>query len=211
MASKLRSPMLLKNVARNNQMEAIVMKLPLQIAFHNMDRSKAIEEVVRNKASALDRFAGDIMSCHVVVDRPHSHHRDGRQYQVRIDIKVTGEEIAITREPSEHTEYSDINIAIRDAFDSAKRKLEDYERCKRGQVKHHETLPHAQVSSLHPEEGYGFIATPDGREIYFHRHSVLDGSFDDLRLGAEVTFVEEPGRKGPQASTVKPVGKHHHL
>jgi hypothetical protein len=71
-------------------MEVRVMKLPLQIVFHNMDRSEAIEEAVRSKASGLDRFAGDIMSCGFVIDRPHGHHRDRRQYQVRIDIKVPG-------------------------------------------------------------------------------------------------------------------------
>jgi cold shock CspA family protein len=67
------------------------------------------------------------------------------------------------------------------------------------------------VSKLFPDEGYGFIGTPDGREVYFHRDSVLHGGFDHLRIGTEVAFVEEEGKKGPQASTVKPVGRHHHL
>lgn len=185
------------------------MKLPLQIVFHNLDRSEAIEEAVRSKASGLDRFAGDIMSCRVVIDRPHGHHRDGRQYQVRIDIKVPGEEIAVTREPAEHIEYTEINTAIRDAFDSAKRQLEDYERRKRGTIKQHDVAPHARVSKLFPGEGYGFLEAADGHEVYFHRNSVLDGDFEHLVIGAEVTFVEEPGRKGLQASTVKLVGRHH--
>lgn len=64
---------------------------------------------------------------------------------------------------------------------------------------------------LNPQEGYGFLETPDGREIYFHRHSVLHGHFDDLQVGTEVTFVEEAGKKGAQASTVAIVGRHHHL
>ena len=81
---------------------------------------------------------------------------------------------------------------------------------RRGFVKTLETTPHARVSKLFPAKGYGFMATSDGREVYFHRHSVLNEGFDQLAIGAEVTFVEEEGREGPQASTVKVVGRHHH-
>ena len=40
------------------------------------------------------------------------------------------------------------------------------------------------------------------------RRAVLDGAFDRLTVGTRVSFVEEPGEKGPQASTVKLLGKH---
>jgi cold shock CspA family protein/ribosome-associated translation inhibitor RaiA len=186
------------------------MQLPLQISFRHMEPSEAIEAIVREKASHLDTFAGDIMSCRVVVELSGKHHQHGNLYEVRIDLTVPGEEIVVTREPSQHTEYRDIQVALRDAFDSARRQLEDYVRCRRGAVKALETAPHARVSKLFPQEGYGFLETPDGREIYFHRHSVLHEAFDRLNVGAEVTFVEEAGKKGPQASTVKPVGRHGH-
>jgi cold shock CspA family protein len=100
---------------------------------------------------------------------------------------------------------------MRDAFDTARRKLEDYVRRRRQAVKAHEVPPHGRVSRLFPQEDYGFIETPDGREIYFHRHSVLHDAFERLQVGAEVTFAEEEGKKGPQASTVRLVGRHHHL
>ncbi len=187
------------------------MQLPLQISFRHMEHSETIEALVREKAAHLDTFAGHIMSCRVVVEPAGKHHKHGNLYEVRIDITVPGEEIAVTREPSEHTEYRDIHVALRDAFDSARRQLEDYVRRRRGAVKTLETAPHARVSKLFPDEGYGFIETPDGREIYFHRHSVLHEGFDHLHIGTEVAFVEEEGKKGPQASTVKPVGRHHHL
>jgi cold shock CspA family protein/ribosome-associated translation inhibitor RaiA len=176
-----------------------------------MERSETIEALVREKAARLDTFAGDIMSCRVVVEPAGKHHLHGNLYEVRIDLTMPGEEIAVTREPSEHAEYKDIHVALRDAFDTARRKLEDYVRRRRGDVKSLETAPHARVSKLVPEEGYGFLETPEGREIYFHRHSVLHEGFDRLEVGTEVTFVEEEGKKGPQASTVKPVGRHHHL
>lgn len=187
------------------------MQLPLQIAFHNMEHSEALEKIIREKAAKLDEFYDKIMSCRVVVEAPHRHHQHGNLYQVRIDLTVSGEEIVVNREPPLHLAYKDIQVAIRDAFDAARRQLEDYIRLRRGLEKVHEDLPHAKVTKLIPEEGYGFLETLDGREIYFHRHSVLHGAFEELQVGTEVTFVEEEGKKGPQASTVKPVGKHHHL
>jgi cold shock CspA family protein len=176
-----------------------------------MEHSETIEALVREKAARLDTFADQIMSCRVVVEPAGKHHLHGNLYEVRIDLTVPDEEIAVTREPSEHTEYRDIHVALRDAFDTARRKLEDYVRRRRGAVKTLESAAHARVTRLFPREGYGFLETPDGREIYFHRHSVLHEGFDRLEVGMEVTFVEEEGKKGPQASTVKPVGRHHHL
>lgn len=183
------------------------MQLPLQIAFRNMERSEAIEQMVRDKAAKLDEFADRIMSCRVVVTMPHRHHAHGNQYQVRIDLTLPHGEVVVNRESSQHTEYRDIAIALRDAFDAAKRQLADQLRRRRGFVKMHEETPHARVTRLFPEQGYGFLATPDGREIYFHRNSVLDGNFDRLEIGTEAVFVEEEGVNGPQATTVKPVGR----
>jgi cold shock CspA family protein/ribosome-associated translation inhibitor RaiA len=191
--------------------EIMTMQTPLQITFRHMDHSETIEALIRERAAKLDASADHIMGCRVVVEPAGKHHEHGNLYEVRIDITVPGEEIAVTREPSEHAEYRNIQVALRDAFDSARRRLEDYVRRRRGAVKVLETTPHARVSKLFPDEGYGFLSTPDGREIYFHRHSVLHEAFDRLEIGTEVTFVEKTGKKEPQASTVKLVGKHGHL
>lgn len=91
---------------------------------------------------------------------------------------------------------------------SAARQLEDYVRRQRGDVKSHARTPHGKVSKLLPSEDYGFLTTPDGREIYFHRNSVLNEAFDKLEIGTEVSFAEEEGNRGPQASTVKLAGRH---
>jgi cold shock CspA family protein len=192
-------------------MEDKAMQLPLQISFRHVEHSDGIEAIVREKAATLDTFAEHIMSCRVVVELAGKHHLRGNLYGVRIDITLPGGEIVVTREPSQHVEYRNFQVVLRDAFDSARRQLEDYVRRQRRDVKAHEPAPHARVSKLFPKEGYGFLATPDGREIYFHRHSVLLDGFDRLEVGTEVTFAEEEGKKGPQASTVKPVGRHHHL
>jgi ribosome-associated translation inhibitor RaiA len=106
------------------------MHLPLQIAFHNLEPNEAIEEGVRLRAAKLDEFAEHIMGCRVVIEVPHRHHQHGNLYQVRIDLTVPGEEIVVNREPPAHTQYRDVTVAIRNAFDSAQRQLEDYVRCR---------------------------------------------------------------------------------
>ena len=184
------------------------MQLPLQIAFRHMEHSAAIEALVREKAAKLDQFAGHIMSCRVVVEPAGKHHRHGNLYAVHIDTTLPGGEVVVTHEPGEHTEAKDIAVALRDAFDAARRQLEDAVRRRRGAVKAHEAAPHARVGKLFPEEGYGFLEASDGRAVYFHRHSVVNARLEDLTVGTEVTFVEAPGEKGPQASTVKVVGPH---
>lgn len=180
------------------------MQFPLQITVRNVALSAVAEADIREKAAMLDWYYDRIMSCHVIVDAPHRHHHKGLRYDVRIDLTVPGAELVIKHEPNE-----DIYVAIRDAFDAARRQLEDFARRQRGDVKRHEAPPHGRVSQLFPEEGYGFLETSDGREIYFHRNSVLHGGFKNLRIGSEVRFAEEEGEKGPQASTVTLVGKHH--
>jgi ribosome-associated translation inhibitor RaiA len=176
------------------------MQLPLQITARDLSLSEAAEADIRAKAANLDTYYDGIMGCRVVVEGPVRHHRQG-PFTVRVDVSVPGAELVVDR----HAD-PDLYVAIRDAFDAARRRLEDYARRQRGDVKSHEETPRARVSRLFPEEDYGILETPDGREIYFHRHSVLHPGFDRLAIGTEVRFAEELGEKGPQASTVALIG-----
>jgi cold shock CspA family protein len=207
------------------------MEIPLKVTFRNMPPSPAIEANIREKAAKLDTFYDRVMSCRVIVEAPHRHHYKGKAYLVRIDLTVPGGELVINRapkrldaatlrlpelsgkevieshEPSKHAAREDVYVAIRDAFNAAGRKLQDYARRRRGKVKIHEAATQAVVSKLFPEDGFGFIRTPDAREIYFHKNSVLPPGFDNLQVGTEVYFAEEQGAKGPQASTIRIAGK----
>jgi cold shock CspA family protein len=60
---------------------------------------------------------------------------------------------------------------------------------------------------LNAEEGYGFIKTREGRELYFHRNSFLNDGFDRLVLGTAVRFTAAEGEEGPQASPVQATDK----
>ncbi|HXH03029.1 MAG TPA: HPF/RaiA family ribosome-associated protein [Candidatus Competibacteraceae bacterium] len=185
------------------------MQLPLQITFRDMPPSPAVEAKIREKVAKLEQFYDRIMSCRVVVEAPHRHHHQGKLYRISIDLTVPGGELAVSRNSPQDHAHEDIYVAIRDAFDALRRQLADYARRQRRDVKSHETPLHGQVARLMPEEDYGVIQTPSGREIYFHRHSVLGEAFDKLDVGSEVRFAEEEGEQGPQASTVHPIGKHH--
>ena len=185
------------------------MQLPMQISFRGMEPSDAVETKIRERVGKLERFYDRIMGCRVVVESPHRRHHQGKLFHVRVDLTVPGGELAVSREPAEHHAHEDVFVAIRDAFDAAQRRLEDYARRQRGDLKTHEEPRTGRVCKLFPDEGYGFIETPDGTEVYFHKHSVLDNAFERLKLGNDVEFVEEQGEKGPQASTVRVIDKHH--
>jgi cold shock CspA family protein len=187
------------------------MQVPLQVAFHNMRHSDQVVRSIESHVAHLETFYDRITACRVVVDMPHKHHETGNLYQVRIDLTVPGREIVVNRESSKQTQFADLETALGHAFDAAARQLEDFARQRHAQVKHHEPLPHARVVRLHADARYGFIETPDGREVYFHANSLVNGDFERLAAGTEVTFVEELGDKGPQASTVKIVGRHSRL
>jgi len=183
------------------------MRLPLQITFRNMEQSDAVEAKIREKTEKLNQFCDDIMGCRVVVELSHKNHHKGNTFHVRIDITVPDGEIVVSRSPDQRQSHQDVYVAIRDAFDAARRQLEDYVCRRRGEIKSHETQPQGRVSQLAPTDEHGMIETVEGRFIYFHRNSVVNGSFADLKVGSSVRFVEESGDLGPQASTVYIVGK----
>lgn len=185
------------------------MKIPLQVIFRNMDPSDFVEARIKEKAENLEQFAKDIMSCRVIIEAPHKHHHKGNIYAVKIDITLPGKEIVVDRNPSQDHAHEDVYVAIRDAFNAARRQLEDYVRLRQNKVKAHSTLPHGYIKEIFPEENYGVIDTQDSRDIYFHRNSVINADFDKLKVGDSVHFSEETGEQGPQASTVHVEGKHH--
>lgn len=180
------------------------MPFPLEIQFQNIAHSDAVEARIREKAEKLERIHDRIVSCRVVVEQTSRRQQKGKLYQVRIDVSVPGAEIVANRNPSNE----DVYIALRDAFAAATRLLEDNVRKRSGhQVKPHPTPEYGSVVRLFPEEGYGFIAASDGREIYFHRNAVIGGGWEALDIGSEVRFSETEGEKGPHALNVTPVGQ----
>jgi ribosomal subunit interface protein len=109
-----------KRNAHSIQKEEI-MEITLQITMRDIPHSDALESHIREKVAKLEKFYPHIMHCRVTVELPHRHHHQGRLFDVRIDMTVPGGELVINRVVNE-----DVHIAVRDAFDAAKRQLEDY-------------------------------------------------------------------------------------
>lgn len=178
------------------------MQIPLQITMRDMDRSDALDTAIREHAAKLEQFHSRITRCRVTVEQMRKHHQQGRHFAVKIDLRLPGKEIVATRDHDE-----DVYIAVRDAFDSAKRQLEETARELRGDVKTHAPELRGKVARLRLDEGYGFIETGDGRELYFSRDNVVHPSFEQLEPGTVVQFIEELAAEGPQAKRVS-AGRH---
>lgn len=183
------------------------MKIPLQIKFHNVDPSEALEAKIRQKVKKLERFDAEILGCRVSVEAAHRKQRKGGLYNVKILITVRDGELVANRGRDLNHAHEDVYVALRDSFNAATRQLEEYKRQRKREVKTHEPPPQGRVSELYKELDYGRIVTMEGRDIYFHRNSVINADFDKLTVGLLVRFEESMGENGPQASTVKVEGK----
>lgn len=182
------------------------MQAPAQITFHNLNHSDVIEKRVKEEVDKLEQFYDRITSCRVIVERPQRRHQKGDTYAVRIFLEIPGgKDIVVNRDAGLDHSHEDAFVAIRDAFGSARRQLQDLVRVRQGDVKHHEPPPTGRIAALVVAEDHGHISSADGRLIYFHRNSVEGDAFDTLEVGQQVRFSEEVGDKGPQATFVKPL------
>ncbi len=179
------------------------MRIPLDITFRDMEPTDSVESIVRGRIDKLDEYFRDIMRCEVVIEAPHQHHNTGKLYHVRVHITVPAHTLVASNEANLNHAHEDVYVAIRDAFDAMQRQLESHKARQSGETKAHLQTPQGQIVQLFPAMDYGLIDTIDGREIYFHRNSVKNASFDDLTEGNTVEFVEEAGEEGPQASAVR--------
>jgi cold shock CspA family protein/ribosome-associated translation inhibitor RaiA len=197
------------------------MQLAPTITFRGMKHSIGLESEVRARINKLENYYSSMIGCRVLIERRPRHHETGNRYHVRIDLTVPGEEIVVAHEASLHAAAQDValektrkaaepdperkhaRVAVREAFDIARRRLQDFARRQRGAIKTATRQLRGHVSQLFPVDEYGYTTAPDRHEVYFQKNSVLRNAFDRLSVGSAVSFVEEAGEKGPQASTVR--------
>lgn len=96
------------------------MQTPIQIVFLGISHSKTLESHLRGRLAKLEHFHPRLMRCHVTVDQPHRHRQRGNKFSVRLALHVPGAEIVVNKEADE-----DVYLALRDAFDAARRALEE--------------------------------------------------------------------------------------
>ena len=144
---------------RKNPEPLKLMITPVQITYRNMQPSAAVSARINQEAARLDRYFPRIVSCRVVVETPHRHHKWGELFHLRIELGVPGADVVIRHEPTLHralshgdfrkwskhfeihTPHKDVYVTIRDAFKAARRRLEDHARRLRGDVKMHLRAP----------------------------------------------------------------------
>ena len=108
------------------------MQVPLEITFRGMSSSPAVEEAVGRWVERLTHAFDRIMNCHVWIELPHRHQRQGAEFSIRIALAVPGREIAVHQDGKD-----DVYVALADAFLAARRQLQDHARISRGDVKLH--------------------------------------------------------------------------
>lgn len=185
------------------------MESPLEIAFHNLQPSAAIEAELRKHVERVEHRFGRLTGCRVSVERLHNQHRTGNIFEVHITMSVPGHgrDLAVSRPPQRARDRfanPDIHVSIREAFDAAERQLEAF----KGRVRTDITPPSAsgltgQVALIEPGADHGFILNNVGSQLYFHRGSVTNASFENLKQGDAVHYVEEEGDAGPVAVKVR--------
>jgi ribosomal subunit interface protein len=107
---------------------------PVQVVFQGVKHSAAVEKHVREEVTNLERLHPQVTSCRVTVGLPHNRQQQGKRFDVHVELAVPGKELMVNRALGQEDMYA----ALRDAFDSAKRQLDDHARAQRGEVKHHE-------------------------------------------------------------------------
>lgn len=185
------------------------MRVPLELSFRNIPKSQQIEDKIRERVEKLEMFHDQIISCRVAVEQLQEHQDSGSPFRVRIALRIPpGHELAVDREPGRDHMHDDVYTVIHRAFDALERQVKKLKDKQEGEVKRHpDQEVGGLVHKLFPQEGFGFIRSVDGRDIYFHQNSVQGDEFHRLQIGTGVWFLEEPGEEGPQATTVQIVDK----
>ncbi len=185
------------------------MQIPLELNYHDIDRSEWSENLIRERVDRLERYSDEIVSCHVIVSRPHHHQHKGNPLKVTIEVRLPrNRRLVVNEEPAVVEQESKLSLVINAAFEAMQRRLgKTGEHHRRDALTPSEEENRALVVRLFEDQGYGFLRTVDGREFYFHEHAVLNHDFPRLAVGTEVRFEPSMGEQGPQASSVRIVNK----
>lgn len=185
--------------------------IDLKIQCLDFTESPSITSAVESHLESLKKTNSQIMSCHVVISKPHRKQHHGNTYQVKLRLHMAGKQIIIDKDSGKNHAHEDIYIAIRDAFLAAKRKVEEFSRMREGRIKERVRPMHAKIVRIIPADDCGFIVSEDHREIYFHKNALLNDNFENLKVGQEVRFSEAMGEKGPQITSMEIVGHSGHV
>lgn len=180
------------------------MRKPLQITFQDLPVDARAWALIEEKVAKLEMISPDLQGVRVVVNAPHQRHRARNQYSVRVEMTVPGRELIRSRVHGDHPATQNLFVAIREAFRAAERQLVSFRRNRVESLRGPQARrPTGKVIRLFPYEGFGFLLSDDGREVYFEQGAVAKNQFPLLQVGQTVHFAEAEGLAGPRASRVE--------
>lgn len=116
------------------------MNVSPEIVFDNMEASEAVTARVREKFAKLEKLFGRMTHARCVIEAPHRHHHKGNIYGVKVVIGMPGmDDLVINQSGERDHSHEDIYVAVRDAFDAARRRLQETVDIRAGKVKTHRT------------------------------------------------------------------------
>ena len=158
---------------------------------------EAVRTAIEKRVASLAEGHEDLIDLRIT-GRTSAHHRHGGQ-EVKITCQARGAEIVAARE------RPDLGLALDEVVDAFEREVHRLRDKRRDQSRMRPAEPPhlGVVDRLFRDEGYGFILTDEGEQVYFHRNAVKEGlDFDDLEVADRVALNLEAGDEGPQATTV---------
>ena len=187
------------------------MQVPLEIAFHNLESSEWAEAEIRARVADLERIYDRLNSCRIRVDQRANNSNGTIPPVVHIELGIPGrKDLVVSHEPDHlmrKYQRPDLHKAINEAFRIAERRLLDLKEQRDGRTKDaHHDAPNQSLGQIAEIDGageFGFLLTKEGGLLYFHRNALLSGSFDELKRGDEVYYLEDMGDTGPVASKVR--------
>lgn len=183
------------------------METPIQITFKNLDNSESLENHIRERAAKLKRFHQNIISCRIVVDVPHRSAGVVRPpLGLTLDVEIPGKSLVAKNGKDSHDSRDGGTAMVNRVFETMERQLGEHANIRSQQVKTHEGgSDMGTIVRLFPDQSYGFIEAMGTPDLYFTRNVVVDGSFDELKVGEMVrmTRSSDEGPMGPQASSVR--------
>jgi ribosome-associated translation inhibitor RaiA len=115
------------------------MQVPLELTYRDVEKTEAIDTLVRDKAARLDDVFANLISCRVAVERPQKAQRTGNAFRVRIEVTAPpGHDLVVRREPTDNDMHTPLSTVLIDAFKAMRRQLEELRERQRGEVKTHD-------------------------------------------------------------------------
>lgn len=181
------------------------MRIPLEISFHGISRSESLEQLIQNNAEKLERVCDRLISCRVGVKLDQKSSSTLNPFRIRVEMRTPpGHTLVVTNTSGTKEATEDLPTSINNTFKAAHRKLKRLVEKQQDRQQNH---PGQEISGIiikiFFEEGYGFLRSLEGEEIYFHRNSIVNDEFEQLEPGTGVNYTAEVGDKGLQASSVQ--------